>query len=123
MGVADVSVAATLTRAAAENNFSPNQRDPTPGAGNGLAGIIEYFKRTEGISKPAIFYQDVATGVNQSASYKIDLEKEAIPVAEIGRASLRERVCKYVSISVVAGPLNTKNTTNNLNHHTPTHSS
>src|SRR3546814_14598181 len=80
MGVADVSGAATLTRAAAENNFSPNPRDPTTGAGNGLAGIIEYFKRTEGISKPAIFHQDVATGVNQSDSYKIAFETAGIPV-------------------------------------------
>src|SRR3546814_18002295 len=28
---------------------------------------------------------------------------------EIGRASCRERVCEYVSISVVAGPLKNKN--------------
>src|SRR3546814_14204634 len=33
MGVADVSVAATLTRAAAENNFSTNPREPPPRAG------------------------------------------------------------------------------------------
>src|SRR3546814_11002702 len=83
MGVADVSVAAALTRAAAENNFSPNPRDPTPGAGNVLACIIEYFKRTEGISKPEIYYQYVATGVHQSAPYKIDFEKEGITVAAI----------------------------------------
>jgi ABC-type branched-subunit amino acid transport system substrate-binding protein len=79
-GLPDVSLATTKTRVAAKNNYSPNPIDPTPGAGNGLAGILQYFKSTAGISKPAIFYQDVATGVNQSNSYKDDFEKAGIPV-------------------------------------------
>ena len=79
-GLPDVSLATTKTRVAAKNNYSPNPIDPTPGAGNGLAGILEYFKSTAGISKPAIFYQDVATGVNQSNSYKDDFERAGIPV-------------------------------------------
>jgi ABC-type branched-subunit amino acid transport system substrate-binding protein len=79
-GLPDVSLATTKTRVGAKNNFSPNPIDPNPGAGNGLGGIINYFKSTEGISKPAIFYQDVATGVNQSNSYKVDFEKAGIPV-------------------------------------------
>src|SRR3546814_14929371 len=32
----------------------------------------------------------------------VDVSASATPVAEIGRASCRERVCQYVSISVVA---------------------
>lgn len=79
-GIADVSLGTTAPRVAAKNNFSPNPIDPTPGAGNGLVGILEYFKSTAGISKPAIFYQDVATGVNQANSYKVDFEKAGIPV-------------------------------------------
>jgi ABC-type branched-subunit amino acid transport system substrate-binding protein len=79
-GVADISLATTAPRIAAKNNFPPNPIDPTPGAGNGLTKILEYFKRTDGISKPAIFYQDVATGVNQTKSYKTDFERAGIPV-------------------------------------------
>jgi ABC-type branched-subunit amino acid transport system substrate-binding protein len=79
-GVADISLATTQPRIAAKNNFPPNPIDPTPGAGNGLTKILEYFKRTDGISKPAIFYQDVATGVNQTNSYKTDFERAGIPV-------------------------------------------
>lgn len=78
--IADVSLATTGPRVAAKNNFSPNPIDPTPGAGNGLGKILEYFKSTQGISKPAIFYQDVATGANQANSYKTDFEKAGIPV-------------------------------------------
>jgi ABC-type branched-subunit amino acid transport system substrate-binding protein len=79
-GLPDVSLATTKPRVAAKNNFSPNPIDPDPAAGNGLVGILEYFKSTQGISKPAIFYQDVATGVNQSNSYKVDFERAGIPV-------------------------------------------
>ena len=79
-GIADISVATSAPRIAAKNNFSPNPIDPTPKAGNGLGGILEYFKRTDNISKPAIFYQDVATGANQADSYKIDFERAGIPV-------------------------------------------
>ena len=79
-GIADVSISTTAPRIAAKNNFSPNPIDPTPGAGNGLVKMLEYFKSTAGISKPAILYQDVATGVNQSNSYKVDFEKAGIPV-------------------------------------------
>ncbi len=79
-GLPDVSLATTKPRAAAKNNYSPNPIDPRPNAGNGLAPILSYLKSTEGISKPAIFYQDVATGVNQTNSYKIDFEKAGIPV-------------------------------------------
>src|SRR5690606_18612184 len=64
-----------------KNNFSPNPIDPTPGAGNGLAGILQYLKGSDGIQKPAILYQNVATGVNQSNSYKVDFQKAGIPVA------------------------------------------
>src|SRR3546814_14862948 len=35
----------------------------------------------------------------------------SVPLAQIGRASCRERVCQDVSISVVAGSLNKKNHT------------
>lgn len=80
-GIADLSIATTAPRVAAKNNFSPNPIDPTPGVGNGLVPILEYFKQTAGISKPAIFYQDVATGRNQTESYKIDFERAGIPVA------------------------------------------
>jgi ABC-type branched-subunit amino acid transport system substrate-binding protein len=79
-GIADVSIATTAPRIAAKNNFSPNPIDPTPGAGNGLGKILEYFKGTDAISKPAIFYQDVATGANQANSYKQDFERAGIPV-------------------------------------------
>ncbi|MGV3759732.1 MAG: ABC transporter substrate-binding protein [Actinomycetota bacterium] len=81
-GLPDVSLATTKARTAAKNNFSPNPIDPNPQAGNGLSGILEYFKQTEGIKKPAIFYQNVATGVNQSNSYKIDFQRAGIPVAD-----------------------------------------
>jgi len=79
-GIADVSLATTGPRVAAKNNFSPNPIDPTPGVGNGLRKILEYFKSTAGISKPAILYQDVATGRNQTESYKVDFENAGIPV-------------------------------------------
>lgn len=81
-GLPDVSLPTTKTRVAAKNNFSPNPIDPNPQAGNGLAGILEYFKHTDGIKKPAIFYQNVATGVNQANSYKIDFQRAGIPVAD-----------------------------------------
>lgn len=81
-GLPDVSLATTKARTAAANNFSPNPIPPDPGAGNGLRGILEYFKRTEGIKKPAIFYQNVATGVNQANSYKVDFAAAGIPVAD-----------------------------------------
>src|SRR5690606_5471780 len=74
-GLPDVSLATTKPRTAAKNNFSPNPIDPSPQAGNGLSGILEYFKQTEGIKKPAIFYQNVATGVNQANSYKVDFQR------------------------------------------------
>jgi branched-chain amino acid transport system substrate-binding protein len=79
-GLPDVSLATTKTRVAAKNNFSPNPISPDPSFGNGLVPILNYLKRTDGISKPAIFYQDVATGVNQANSYKVDFEKAGIPV-------------------------------------------
>lgn len=79
-GIADISLATTSPRVAAKYNFSPNPIDPTPDAGNGLGKILEYFKSTAGISKPAIFYQDVATGANQANSYKKDFERAGIPV-------------------------------------------
>jgi ABC-type branched-subunit amino acid transport system substrate-binding protein len=79
-GIADVSLGTTAPRVAAKNNFSPNPIDPTPDAGNGLGKILEYFKSTAGISKPAIFYQDVATGANTANSYKKDFERAGIPV-------------------------------------------
>lgn len=81
-GLPDVSLATTKARTAAANNFSPNPIDPSPNAGNGLGGILEHFKRTEGIKKPAIFYQNVATGVNQANSYKVDFANAGIPVAD-----------------------------------------
>ncbi len=79
-GLPDVSLATTKTRVAAKNNYSPNPINPDPSAGNGLLNILRYFKSTAGISKPAILYQDVATGVNQANSYKVDFEKAGIPV-------------------------------------------
>jgi ABC-type branched-subunit amino acid transport system substrate-binding protein len=79
-GVADISLTTTAPRTAAKNNFSPNPIDPAPGAGNGAVGILSYFKSTYGVKKAAIFYQDVATGVNQSKNYEIDFRKAGIPV-------------------------------------------
>jgi branched-chain amino acid transport system substrate-binding protein len=79
-GLPDVSLATTKTRVAAKNNYSPNPINPDPSAGNGLAGILAYFKSTQGINKAAILYQDVATGVNQTNSYKIDFQKAGVPV-------------------------------------------
>jgi ABC-type branched-subunit amino acid transport system substrate-binding protein len=79
-GVADVSLATTAPRIAAKNNFSPNPIDPTPGAGAGFTPALVYFKETFGVSKPAIFYQDVATGVNQSNNYKVNFQEAGIPV-------------------------------------------
>jgi len=79
-GVADISLTTTAPRTAAKNNFSPNPIDPTPGAGNGTTKVLNYFKSTHGVSKAAIFYQDVATGVNQSKNYEIDFQKAGIPV-------------------------------------------
>src|SRR3546814_14677991 len=40
-----------------------------------------------------------------------DLESQVVRIEEIGRASCRERVCQYVSISVVAVSLKKKNIT------------
>jgi ABC-type branched-subunit amino acid transport system substrate-binding protein len=77
-GVADVSLATTPPRTAAKNNFTPNPIDPTPGVGNGQDKVLSYLKQTRGISKGAIFYQDVATGVNQSKQYAIDMQKAGI---------------------------------------------
>ena len=37
--------------------------------------ILSYFKSKYGVTKGAIFYQDVATGVNQSKNYEIDFGK------------------------------------------------
>ena len=79
-GVADISLTTTAPRTKARNNFSPNPIDPTPGAGNGAAKILSYFKATYGVKSAAIFYQDVATGVNQSKNYEIDFQKAGIPV-------------------------------------------
>jgi ABC-type branched-subunit amino acid transport system substrate-binding protein len=79
-GVADVSLTTTAPRTRAKNNFSPNPIDPAPGAGNGTTKILSYFKATYGIKKAAIFYQDVATGVNQSKNFEIDMQKAGIPV-------------------------------------------
>ena len=79
-GVADISLTTTAPRTPAKNNFSPNPIDPSPGAGNGAHNILGYFKSTYGVKKGAIFYQDVATGVNQSKNYEIDFEKAGIPV-------------------------------------------
>ncbi len=81
-GIADLSIATTAPRIQAKNNFSPNPIDPTPNVGNGLVPILEYFKSTAGIHTPAIFYQDVATGVNQANSYKIDFQRAGIPVSD-----------------------------------------
>ena len=79
-GVADFSLATTQPRINAKNNFTPNPIDPTPGAGNGQDKILNYLKQTRGISKGAIFYQDVATGVNQSKQYELDMNKAGIQV-------------------------------------------
>jgi len=79
-GVADISLTTTAPRTKAKNNFSPNPIDPAPGAGNGAHNIIKYFKSKYGLKKAAIFYQDVATGVNQSKNYEIDFGKAGIPV-------------------------------------------
>ena len=79
-GVADISLTTTAPRTKAKNNFSPNPIDPAPGAGNGAAKILQYFKGKYGLKKAAIFYQDVATGVNQSKNYEIDFGKAGIPV-------------------------------------------
>jgi ABC-type branched-subunit amino acid transport system substrate-binding protein len=79
-GVADISLTTTAPRTAAKNNFSPNPIDPTPGSGNGAVGILSYFKSEFGVESAAIFYQDVATGVNQSRNYEIDFQKAGIPV-------------------------------------------
>jgi ABC-type branched-subunit amino acid transport system substrate-binding protein len=79
-GIADISLGTTSARNSAKNNFSPNPIDPTPDAGNGIGRILEYFKSTAGISKPAIFYQDVATGANTARSYAKDFERAGIPV-------------------------------------------
>jgi ABC-type branched-subunit amino acid transport system substrate-binding protein len=79
--VADVSLATTTPRVQARNNFSPNPIDPTPGAGNGTSAQLDYFKNTYGVKSAAIFYQDVATGVNQAKTYSIDFAKAGIPVA------------------------------------------
>ncbi len=79
-GIADISLATTAPRVAAKNNYTPNPIDPTPKAGNGLVNILKYFISTDNISKPAIFYQDVATGANQAESYKVDFERAGIPV-------------------------------------------
>jgi ABC-type branched-subunit amino acid transport system substrate-binding protein len=79
-GVADVSLATTPPRVAAKNNFSPNPTDPTPGAGNGTDTVLRHFKEKYGLSRGAIFYQDVATGVRQSKNYEIDFGQAGIPV-------------------------------------------
>jgi ABC-type branched-subunit amino acid transport system substrate-binding protein len=79
-GVADFSLATTQPRINAKHNFTPNPIDTAPGAGNGQDKILNFLKATRGITKGAIFYQDVATGVNQSKQYEIDMNKAGIQV-------------------------------------------
>jgi ABC-type branched-subunit amino acid transport system substrate-binding protein len=78
--IADVSVATTESRTASAYNFSPNPVDPSPSVGNGQDKVLTYLKQSRGISKGAIFYQDVATGVNQSRKYELDLQQAGIQV-------------------------------------------
>ena len=78
--VADISLPTTPPRISASHNFSPNPVDPTPGVGNGTTRIMKYFKAKYGLTKAAIFYQDVATGVRQSKNFEIDFKNAGIPV-------------------------------------------
>ncbi|HJR26356.1 MAG TPA: ABC transporter substrate-binding protein, partial [Acidimicrobiales bacterium] len=78
--IADVSVATTAPRTASKLNFSPNPVDPSPTVGNGQDKVLRYLKEARGITKGAIFYQDVATGVNQSRKYELDLQQAGIQV-------------------------------------------
>src|SRR3546814_18357365 len=55
-----------------------------------------------------------AHGERRGADRAAEIEGEDL---EIGRASCRERVCQYVSISVVAGSLKKKNIEYNLKTH------
>ena len=79
-GVADVSLATTQPRTASKFNFSPNPTDPNPAVGNGQDRTLSYLKQARGVTKGAIFYQDVATGVNQSRKFRLDMEKAGIQV-------------------------------------------
>ncbi len=78
--IADVSMATTQPRTASPFNFSPNPVDPSPSVGNGQDKVLRYLKETRGTTKGAIFYQDVATGVNQSRKYELDLQQAGIQV-------------------------------------------
>ena len=80
-GVADVSLATTPPRVDGQEQLpaEPDRPHPRrrqrPGQGPDATS-----RPRRGISKAAIFYQDVATGVNQSKQYAIDLQKAGIPV-------------------------------------------
>jgi ABC-type branched-subunit amino acid transport system substrate-binding protein len=78
--IADVSVATTTPRTSSPFNFSPNPVNPDPAVGNGQDKVLRYLKEERGITKGAIFYQDVATGVNQSRKYELDLRQAGIEV-------------------------------------------
>jgi len=82
-GIADVSLAITPPRIAARNNFSPNPIDPTPGAGSGVAPALSYFKQAFGAQHGAIFYQDVASSVNQLKSFRADFENAGFPLEAV----------------------------------------
>src|SRR3546814_16215383 len=51
-----------------------------------------------------------ARTIPQARFTAVELAKQMQKMAQIGRASVRERVCQYVKISVVAGSLKTKTT-------------
>src|SRR3546814_17621835 len=67
---------------------------------------FDYVANPQRLTKPLIRRDDVP----KSASLPIE---PANPWTQIGRASWRERVCQYVEISVVAGPIKKKTTEKN----------
>jgi ABC-type branched-subunit amino acid transport system substrate-binding protein len=116
VGIADVSLATTPPRTASPNNFNPNPIDPTEGAGNGQDKVLRYLHDTRGITKGAIFYTDVATGVNQSKRYAIDFQHAGIdvvatyavaPTATNFRSQAADMKQKGVEVVVTIAEINT----------------
>src|SRR3546814_5880207 len=71
-----------------------------------VRGSLEPFDRASVLGSAAVF---VATSERSDWPWRvIEALTVGTPIAEIGRASCRERVCQYVWISVVAVSLTTK---------------
>src|SRR3546814_12033677 len=78
------------------------------GIGVGTASIKRTGARQPGSQESRIDFQFYNLGRNLLPALNFTLIGHYDLAREIGRASCRERVCQYVSISVVAGALKKK---------------